>query len=269
MMERTILLTGATGGLGRGLAQALRQEPGRLILHGRDPEKLGDLHAELAGSEAEIDLVVADLSDRAQVLELAEDIHALTDRLDVLVNNAGIGQGRGNVREVSADGSELRLAVNHLAPFTLSLLLLPLLKAAAPGKIVNVASAAQHPLDLRDLHLKQGYTGSRAYAQSKLAMIATGFHLAQRVPADQVTVDSLHPATLMPTAMVKEGWGYTVDDLATGVAATMHLITHDVGTGKYFTGTTEAHALPEAYDPDLRAELWEASVELAGTGDRD
>jgi len=164
MMERTILLTGATGGLGRGLAQALSQEPGRLILHGRDPEKLGELHAELAGAEAEIDLVVADLSDRAQVLELAEEIHALTDRLDVLVNNAGIGQGRGNVREVSADGSELRLAVNHLAPFTLSLLLLPLLKAAAPGKIVNVASAAQHPLDLRDLHLKQGYTGSRAYA---------------------------------------------------------------------------------------------------------
>ncbi|WIM72693.1 SDR family NAD(P)-dependent oxidoreductase [Corynebacterium suedekumii] len=212
---------------------------------------------------------MADLSDRAQVLELAEDIHALTDRLDVLVNNAGIGQGRGDVREVSADGTELRLAVNHLAPFALSLRLLPLLRRAAPGRIVNVASAAQHPLDLQDLNLKQGYTGSRAYAQSKLAMIATGFHLAQRVPADQVTVDSLHPATLMPTAMVKEGWGCTVDDLATGVAATMHLITHDVGTGKYFTGTTEAHALPEAYDPDLRAELWEASVELAGTGDRD
>lgn len=267
MTERTILITGATSGLGYGLARALSTSPGRLILHGRDRGKLEELRTDLAGAAAIIDTVHADLADLSQVRGLARQVADMADHLSVLVNNAGIGKGATDRREVSADGNELRLAVNHLAPFALSLDLLPLLRAGAPSRIVHVASGAQQPIDRTDLQLEQGYTGSRAYAQSKLAMITCGFVLAQRLPAEQVTVNSLHPATLMPTRMVKEGYGHTVDDLATGVAATQRLIEADdvAGvTGAYFSRTEPTRALSQAYDDDFQRWLWRVSAQLTG-----
>lgn len=266
--DRTILITGATAGLGHQIARELSGQPGRLILHGRDPDKLDSLRSELAGGQARIETVIADLSVLAQVHALAQRVTELTDHLSVLVNNAGIGQGSGDQRELSPDGSELRLAVNHLAPFALSLRLLPLLRAGAPARIVNIASAAQEELDLADLHLAHGYSGSRAYAQSKLAMITVGFVLAERLDPSEVTVNSLHPATLMPTAMVREGWGQSIDDLATGVAATRRLIESPDLTGisgRYFNGQREAEALPQAHDPDFRRKLWELSEQLTDT----
>lgn len=265
--DPTILLTGATSGLGRALAHRLSAAPGRLILHGRDAEKLASLADELSGAAAQIDTLQADLSEISQAHRLVDDVAALTDHLDVLVNNAGIGKGADDTRQLSADGYELRLAVNHLAPFALSILLLPLLKAGAPSRIVNVASGAQQPLDLDDPHLQRGYTGSAAYAQSKLAMITTGFDLAARLPADQITVNSLHPATLMPTAMVEEGYGHTIDDLETGVEATLHLITSEEltgTTGEYFNGKEPTTAHQAAYDSQVRATLWDLSEELTG-----
>lgn len=264
---RAILITGATGGLGRELARHYATEPGGLILHGRDPGKLRGLEQELSGSVAQISTVQADLAELSQVRRLAADVAKLTDSLSVLVNNAGIGQGRGDRREESADGFELRLAVNHLAPFALTLQLLPLLRAGAPARVVNVASAAQTPVDFADPQLEDGYSGSRAYAQSKFAMIATGFHLAGLLPAAEVTVNSLHPATLMPTAMVAEGWGTTVDDLATGVAATRNLIDSPAlagVTGRYFFRQEPAEALPDAHDPRVQQRLWELSEKWAG-----
>lgn len=266
--ERTILITGATSGLGRELARELSDQPGRLILHGRDPEKLDALRAELDESQAVIDGVAADLSEQSQVARLAADVGALTDHLNVLVNNAGIGKGAEDTRELSPDGFELRLAVNHLAPFALTLRLLPLLETGMPSRIVNVASGAQQPLDFDDPHLDRGYSGDRAYAQSKLAMITTGFLLAEKLPADVITVNSLHPATLMPTRMVAEGYGHTVDDLATGVAATRRLIESeelDGVSGRYFSRTEEARASAEAYDAEIRRRLWQISEELTGT----
>lgn len=266
--DRTILITGATSGLGRELARTLSTAGGRLILHGRDPEKLDSLRTELAASSAVIDTVAADLSDLAQVRSLAADVAELTDHLSVLVNNAGLGKGSDDTRQVSPDGFELRLAVNHLAPFALSLRLLPLLEAGAPSRIVHVASGAQQPLDLDDPHMEYGYSGSRAYAQSKLAMVATGFVLAERIPAEVTTLNSLHPATLMPTRMVQEGYGYTVDDLSSGVAATRHLIESDAVagvSGQYFSGTEQAEAHPEAYNPETQQRLWQLSQELTGT----
>ncbi|AGF72053.1 SDR family NAD(P)-dependent oxidoreductase [Corynebacterium halotolerans] len=266
--DRTVLITGATGGLGHGLARALSGEPGRLILHGRNPDRLADLRSELAGATATVETVTADLSEQAQVHALATQVADLTDHLHVLVNNAGVGPGRGDRRELSPDGVELRLAVNHLAPFALSLLLLPLLRRGAPARIVNVASAAQQEVELEDLHLRHGYSGSRAYAQSKLAMVAAGFELAEHLDPAEVTVNSLHPATLMPTAMVHEGWGHTIDELSTGIAATRRLIDAPelAGvSGRYFSGTREARALPQAQDPRFRRRLWEISSELTGT----
>lgn len=266
--QRVILLTGATSGLGRELARALSTAPGRLILHGRDRARLEALGAELDGSAAAIDTVVADLAELAQVRHMASSVSALTGHLSVLVNNAGIGKGRRDERELSADGFELRLAVNHLAPFALTLRLLPLLRAGAPSRVVNVASGAQQPLDRRDPHLENGYTGSRAYAQSKLAMIASGFVLARELAAASTTVNSLHPATLMPTRMVEEGYGYTVDDLATGVTATQRLVESDdvAGvSGAFFSGTERSRAAPQAYEPDFQQWLWQLSEELTGT----
>lgn len=265
--DRTILLTGATAGLGEQITRELSGRPGHLILHGRNPDKLAGLRAELSGSAARIDTVTADLSELAQVHALADQVAGLTDHLTVLVNNAGIGQGRGADRELSPDDLELRLAVNHLAPFALSRRLLPLLRRGAPARIVNVASAAQTEIDLDDIQLTRGYSGSRAYAQSKLAMITTGFVLAEQLDPAEVTVNSLHPATLMPTAMVREGWGRSIDELATGVAATRRLIESPelAGvTGRYFNGQREAEALSQAYEPDFRRRLWELSGQLSG-----
>ena len=132
--DRTMLITGATSGLGRELARQYSLQPGHLILHGRDPDKLTELIDDLFPARAHLDPVTADLGELAQVERLAQDVAGLTDHVSVLVNNAGVGQGRGDVRETSADGHELRLAVNHLAPFVLTQRLLPLLEIGAPSR---------------------------------------------------------------------------------------------------------------------------------------
>ena len=265
--QRVTVLTGATSGLGRAVAHTLAARGGRLILHGRNPELLDELASELRGATAQVDVVQADLSDLAQVRQLAADIAELTDRLDVLVHNAGVGKGATDTRQVSADGYELRLAVNHLAPFALTQRLLPLLESGGHSRIVNVASGAQQPVDFADPQLEHGYSGDRAYAKSKFAMVTAGFALAKTLPPEVVTVNSLHPATLMPTRMVHEGYGRTVDTLQTGVDAVVNLIENpglaDV-TGQYFSIQQPAAAHPETYDVDTQQRLWTLSEQLTG-----
>jgi NAD(P)-dependent dehydrogenase (short-subunit alcohol dehydrogenase family) len=272
----TILITGATDGLGRALAQRIAAEDAKLILHGRDPGKLDAIADAMASAGGGIGgrprTVVAELSDLGQVRRLAEEILSTTPRLDVLVSNAGIGSGEpdGRTRRTSVDGYELRFAVNYLAGFLLTLALLPLLRQSSPARIVNVASLGQSPLDFNDLMLEHGYSGGRAYGQSKLAQIMSGFTLAGQVPAAEVTVNSLHPATYMPTKMVLEEIGHTVDSLEVGVAAVHRLVTApDVSglTGKFFDRTREARANDQAYDPHARSELWERSLELVALPD--
>jgi NAD(P)-dependent dehydrogenase (short-subunit alcohol dehydrogenase family) len=195
----TILITGATNGPGRALAHHYAAADAALILHGRDPGKLKRTADDIrdAHHAARPRTVLADLS---QVRQMAADVQQHTDRLDALVSNAGIGSGEpdGRTRRTSADGYELRFAVNCLAGFLLTLDLLPLLRRSAPARIVNVASIGQHPLDFADLMLEHRYNGTRAFGQSKLAQIMSGFELASRVPAAEVTINSLHPATFMP-----------------------------------------------------------------------
>jgi NAD(P)-dependent dehydrogenase (short-subunit alcohol dehydrogenase family) len=266
-----IFLTGATDGLGRGLADRFAQAGEQLILHGRDRDKL-DSTADEVSAKHGVDrplTVLADLADLAQVRDLAAQVRQLTDRLDVFVSNAGIGSGLPDrrTRQTSHDGFELRFAVNYLAGFLLTLELVPLLKAAAPARIVNVASLGQHPLDFADLMIEHGYNGTRAYGQSKLAQIMSGFELAQRLPAEDVTVNSLHPSTYMPTKMVLAEIGHQVDSLESGVDATYRLAADEslIGsTGKFFDRTREARANPQAYDASARAELWQRSLELVG-----
>jgi NAD(P)-dependent dehydrogenase (short-subunit alcohol dehydrogenase family) len=212
-------------------------------------------------------MVKADLSELAQVRRLADEVKRSTGRLDGFVSNAGIGSGLpdSRQRQTSADGYELRFAVNYLAGFLLTVELLELLRASAPARLVNVASAGQYPLDFDDLMLEHGYDGTRAYRQSKLAQIMSGLELASRVAAEEVAVNSLHPSTFMPTKIVLHERGSSIDSLQQGVEATHRLVASPelAGvTGKYFDRTREARADPQAYDAEARAELWRRSEQL-------
>jgi NAD(P)-dependent dehydrogenase (short-subunit alcohol dehydrogenase family) len=264
-----VLITGATDGLGQGLAKRLAAEGHRLVLHGRDPDRLNRTMWELPREHLS---VLADLADLSQVRRMASEIRNKTGRLDVFVSNAGIGAGEpdGRERRVSADGYELRFAVNYLAGFLLTLQLLPLMRSSPPARIVYVASIGQHPIDFADLMLEHGYSGTRAYGQSKLAQIMSGFELASRFPAPELTVNSLHPATYMPTKMVLREIGYRIDSLEDGVASTHRLVTDpslDAVTGRFFDRMCEVRAHDQAYDRKARRELWRRSLELVGEPD--
>src|SRR3984957_10870684 len=165
-----VLITGATSGLGRYLATRLAGSGWQVLAHGRDLARVRDLTAELGGGTRGD---VAALASRGDVRELAALVRAEAPRLDVLVNNAGIGFGApGDGRQVGADGHELRFAVNYLAPVLLTRLLVPLLTASAPSRIVNVGSLGQVPFDPADAEFEHGYQGVEAYRRSKLALAA-------------------------------------------------------------------------------------------------
>jgi NAD(P)-dependent dehydrogenase (short-subunit alcohol dehydrogenase family) len=272
----TILITGATDGLGCALAHHLAGEGAHVIIHGRNPDKLertAESISRISGTDRPA-TVVADLADLAQVRRLAADVQQMTDRLDVLVNNAGIGAGEpdGHDRRVSADGYELRFAVNYLSTFLLTLDLLPLLRNSVPARIVNVASIRQDPIDFDNLMLEHDYNGTLAYGQSKLAQVIFGFDLANRFSASELTVNSLHPATYMPTKMVLAEVGHSIDSLESGVATTARLISDpDLAgtTAKFFDRNREAKANAQAYDEAVRTELWRRSLELVGRPDLD
>jgi NAD(P)-dependent dehydrogenase (short-subunit alcohol dehydrogenase family) len=157
--------------------------------------------------------------------------------------------------------------VNYLSGFLLAHLLLPLLKASAPSRIVNVASLGQHPIDFDDVMLTKGYTGSRAYAQSKLAQIMFTIDLARELEGSGVTVNSLHPATYMNTTMVREGGITPISTVEQGGNAILHLAAGDDvadKTGLFFNGMREAPANPQAYDAAARGRLHDLSLELTG-----
>jgi NAD(P)-dependent dehydrogenase (short-subunit alcohol dehydrogenase family) len=267
-----ILVTGSTDGLGRALARELASRSATVLLHGRDAGKgdatLRELHA-ATGNERSA-FCLADFRSLDQVCRLAEQVLAEHDRLDVLVNNAGIGTGRdgGGERELSEDGHELRFAVNYLAPFLLTHLLEPLLVASAPARIVNVSSAGQAPIDFGDVMLERSYSGVQAYCQSKLALVMLTLDVAEKLRDHGVTANCLHPGTYMPTKMVLEAGATPVDSLESGVDATMRLVADpelDGVTGSYFERKREALAHPQAYDPEARRRLRELSAGLVGT----
>jgi NAD(P)-dependent dehydrogenase (short-subunit alcohol dehydrogenase family) len=275
MNDKTVLITGSTDGVGRYVATELAAAGAQVLIHGRDAARATALIDEIkrAGGTTPT-FYQADLSSLADTRKLAEAVLADHRQLDVFVSNAGIGGGEpdGRTRRTSADGYELRFAVNYLAGFLLTLELLPLLRRSAPARIVNVASIGQHPIDFDDLMIERDYSGMRAYGQSKLAQIMSGLELATRLPAAQVTVNSLHPATYMPTKMVLQEIGYTIDTLDEGVAATHRLVSGaDVATttGRFFDRTQQTTANPQAYDAAARAKLWQRSLQLVDHADID
>ncbi|HEX2180774.1 MAG TPA: SDR family oxidoreductase [Rubrobacteraceae bacterium] len=266
MAEAKILVTGATDGLGRRVASDLAAGGATVLLHGRNRERLDSTLGEIrreTGSER-LDSYLADLSSLGEVRALAQQVLAEQDRLDALVNNAGVIERE---RRESEDGHELTFAVNYLSHFLLTLLLLPLLRDSAPARIVNVASVGQSPIDFDDVMLEHGYSAMRAYRQSKLAQVMFSFELAERLEDSGVTVNALHPASLMETKMVRETFGYTMSTVEEGAEATVRLATSpelEGVTGRYFDGTREARADRQAYDEGARKRLWDLSEELCG-----
>jgi NAD(P)-dependent dehydrogenase (short-subunit alcohol dehydrogenase family) len=264
MSERTIVITGATDGLGKGIATALAPTGARLLLHGRNEEKGRVLMDELRDATGGVEFRRADLSSLGEVRDLAAALLE-EERIDVLVNNAGVGTA--GPREESADGYELTFAVNYLAPFLLTRELLPLLERSAPSRIVNVTSAGQGPIDFADVMLERGYSGIQAYGQSKLALVMLTFDLAEELEGSGVTANCLHPGTYLPTNMVRQAGVEPATPLEEGIAATMRLITSpevEGVNGHYFDGTRESAPHPQAEDPDARRRLRELSEELTG-----
>jgi NAD(P)-dependent dehydrogenase (short-subunit alcohol dehydrogenase family) len=263
--QQTILVTGATDGLGKAVALELARRGACVLVHGRNIGRIEDtltlLRSETGNEQARGYL--ADFSSLSAVANLAAQVIAQTPRLDALVSNAGIGTrvpGEG-ARRVSQDGHELRFAVNYLAGYLLTRRLLPLLRASAPARIVQVSSAGQQAIDFDDVMLTRGYSGTRAYCQSKLAQIAFTIDLSNELADSGVTANALHPATYMPTKIVAS----PISTLEEGVEATLRLVIDpslDAVSGRYFDGQTERRADAQAYDAAARQRLREVSDQL-------
>ncbi len=265
---KTALISGSTDGVGRVVAKRLGEQGWRVLVHGRDRERGERVVAEIKDAGGTADFLIADLSSLAEVRRLAGSVQQATRRLDLLINNAGIGSGgpRGT-RQTSADGYELRFAVNYLAGFLLTHLLLPLVGKSVPARIVNVSSLGQQAIDFADVMLTHGYSGSRAYCQSKLAQIMFTIDLAQGLDGSGVTVNALHPATYMNTTMVRQSGVTPMSSVEQGADAILNLATSaalDGRSGLFFNGQREARADAQAYDPAARPRLKTLSLELSG-----
>ncbi len=271
--EQVILITGAADGLGAAVAADLAAEGATLLLHGRSEARAQaavDAVRERTGSDR-LRPYHADLASLDEVRRMADAVLDAEPRLDVLVNNAGIGTAHpGDGRRLeSADGHELRFAVNYLAGYLLTRRLLGLLERSAPARIVNVASAGQMAIDFDDVMLEHRYSAGRAYTQSKLAQILFTFDLAEELEGRGVTANCLHPATYMPTRMVLAARGSGMSTIREGADATVRLIADpalDGVTGRYFEGTREAAPDRQAFDPEARRRLRELSARLTGEG---
>jgi len=268
--DRVILVTGATDGLGRQVARDLADQGATVLLHGRNRKKGETYLSEIrsATGNDKLKYYNADFSSLEAVHRLAEELCADQRRLDVLINNAGVGgrPGAGTRRE-SADGHELCFAVNYLAAYLLTHRLLPLLRQSSPARIVNVSSVGQWPIDFDDVMLERAYDGFRAYAQSKLAQVMFTFDLAEALEGSGVTVNSLHPATLMDTKMVHECFGRSMSTVQQGADAVVYLATSsdlDSVTGEYFDGKQRARANAQADDKEARRRLRQLSMRLIG-----
>ncbi len=268
MQSRTALITGSTDGLGGQVARRLAEARFTVLIHGRNRERAESVVRDIRAAGGSAFFHEADLASLEQVRRLAEEVMRTQGRLDLLINNAGIGTGgRGVTREVSVEGYELRFAVNYLAGFLLTHRLVPLLKQSVPSRVVSVASAAQYPLDFGNVMLTRAFSGMRAYAQSKLAQVMFTFDLARELAGSGVTVNCLHPASLMDTRMVRESGMRPTSSVDEGSEAVVQLALSpelQTQTGLYFDATQPARAHDQAYDEAARLMLRTLSRDLVG-----
>jgi len=251
MSEKVILVTGATDGIGKETARVLSAAGHRVITHGRK-RGTADVHG--------------DLSSMREVRALAEQVHAACDHLDVLVNNAGIFAKK---REVTADGFELTLAVNHFSHFLLTHLVMDLLrKSPHEARVVNVSSGvhASGEVDPDDLQMEHGWTGYGAYASSKLMNVLFTVELARRLQGTNVTVNALHPGVIA-TKLLRSGFGGGGASVDTGAATSVMVATSPKlrgVTGRFFSSERETTPSRRSQDPALAKALYETSARLVG-----
>ena len=263
--QQVVLVTGATSGLGRELALRLGARGDHVIVHGRNEERGAEVvDAVNDAGPGSARFYAADFASLDEVRRFAGALLADYERMDVLINNAGFGSAP-NERWVTEDGHEYRFQVNYLSTFLLTHMLMPRLLASAPSRIVNVSSGAQTPIDFGDVMIENDFSGRRAYAQSKLAQVMFTHDLAEQLAGTGVVVGSLHPATYMPTEMVRRAGAAPRSTIAEGADATMQLVdSDDFESGQYFSGLRPARANDQAYDAEARARLRRLSEELTG-----
>jgi NAD(P)-dependent dehydrogenase (short-subunit alcohol dehydrogenase family) len=267
LTAKTALVTGSTDGVGRFVARRLADHGARVIIHGRNRDRGKQVVDQIgATSRGSAVFVAADFSSLAEVRRLAQVVNEASDRLDILINNAGIGSGGpAGKRETSQEGYERRFAVNYLAGFLLTRLLLPLMTVSQSGRIVNVSSLGQHPIDFDDVMLTRDYGGGRAYAQSKLAQIMFTFDLARELDPTTVTANCLHPATYMATTMVRQSGTTPISSVEEGAEAILNLAVSkalDGRSGEFYNGLRPSRANAQAYDERAREQLRALSVRL-------
>jgi NAD(P)-dependent dehydrogenase (short-subunit alcohol dehydrogenase family) len=265
--KMTIMVTGSTDGIGMLTATQLAKLGAKVIVHGRNSQKLAHVMDDIKSKSgnSNIEGYIADFNALKNVRELASNVLKEHPKLDVLINNAGIGlTGK---RKVSQDGYELRFAVNYLAPFLLSHLLIPALKKTAPSRIVNVSSIGQHPIDFEDIMLEKNFDPHQAYRQSKLALIMFTFTLAEKLKDFGITVNALHPGTYLDTKMVTEAGITPMGTAESGAKAEVYLaISPELNAigGQYFDRMEKSRAIKQAYDVKAREKLWTLSMKLTG-----
>lgn len=266
---KTALITGSTDGVGQVVANRLGQAGVRVLIHGRDQQRGERVVAAIKVAGRSAEFLAADFASLDEVRRLADTVRRTEPRLDILINNAGIGTA-GASRLTSTDGHELRFAVNYLAGFLLTYLLLPLIGKSTSARIVNVSSAGQQAIDFDDVMLTRGFSGTRAYCQSKLAQIMFTIDLARELANSGVIVNALHPATYMNTAMVRRAGVTPISTVEEGAEAIMQLAVSPAiegHSGRYFNGLNEARANAQAYDDVARQKLRALSLRLIGLTD--
>jgi retinol dehydrogenase-14 len=274
-MNRNCVITGANSGIGRVAAGALAANGATVIMVCRDRVRGEAARAEIRRitNNDRVELLIADLSEQRQIRRLAAEVKERYSELHVLINNAGIWNDK---REVTVDGYETTWALNHLAYFLLTQELIDLLKASAPARIINVASD-YHKLghiDFDDIRLNRGYSGGKAYGQSKLANVIFTYELARRLKGTGVTANCLHPGAVNTNFFnnVKGLFGILtwigkpfLRTPAKGAETVVWLASSpevEGVTGKYFFDRREKQSSPESYDQNVASKLWEASEKM-------
>ena len=278
MAGKCVLITGGSAGIGKATALGLAALGARVAITGRDRARaeVAAIEIRTATGNPDVDAFGADLSSQAEVRRLAAEVLDAYPRLDVLVNNVG---GYWASRHVTADGLEHTFAVNHLAAFLLTELLLDRLKASAPARIVTVSSNAQSlgKIDFEDLQGERRYSGQDAYNQSKLASVMFAFELARRLAGTGITANVLHPGVVNsgfgsedPSRIFKflvPLWRPFMKTPQQGAATSIYLASSsevDGVTGTYFANGQPRTANKASYDKDAAAHLWQVSASLVG-----
>lgn len=265
MNGKTVLVTGSTDGIGKQTALELARMGARVLIHGRDPQRVKDSGEEIfhATGSDQLDTFVADFASLRQVKRFAQKITEKYDRLDVLINNAGV---YFKERFITEDGYEMTFQVNHLAPFLLTKLFLPLLKKSAPARIVTVSSTLHSTieLDFSDMQGEKRYSGLHAYGLSKLGNIYMTYELAERLMGTGVTANCLHPGGV-DTKMLRAVTGVPGISIKEGAQPSVYLASSpDVAnlTGKYFYHKEIRKTSDLSYDVESRKNFWQISEKL-------